>query len=56
MNLSDFGSIASIISLFLGVILGFSSCKFISKSNNTRTSQHGITAGGDVTGRDKIVK
>jgi hypothetical protein len=56
MDLSDFGSIASIISLFVGVILGFSSCKFSSKSNNNKSSQHGITAGGDVTGRDKITK
>lgn len=56
MNLSDFGSIASIISLILGVLVGFSGCKIISKSGNNKVSQSDIIAGGDVTGRDKIVK
>ena len=34
MDLSDFGSWASIISLIIGLIVGFLTCKKTSKQNN----------------------
>lgn len=35
MNLSDFGNLASIISLFIGFIGGFIVCKKMNKQSNT---------------------
>ena len=34
MTLSDFGSIASIISLFLGIVIGIVGCKFFTIGKN----------------------
>ncbi len=52
-SFSDFGSLASIISLAIGLIGGFFSCKSFNKSNIQNSSLKNITAGGDVIGRDK---
>lgn len=38
MELSDFGSWASIVSLLIGLVAGFVSCKKISKQSNKQNS------------------
>ena len=53
MDLSDFGSIASIVSLIIGLGIGFGGCKYSNNSNTNKVSFKNITAGGDVTARDK---
>jgi len=57
MDLSDFGSIASIVSLIIGLVVGlvvgFGGCKYSNNSNTNQSSFKNIRAGGDVTGRDK---
>ncbi len=53
MDLSDFGSISSIVSLIIGVVLGFGGCKYSNNSNTNKVSFKNVDAGGDVTGRDK---
>ncbi len=52
-SFSDFGSLASIISLIIGLVGGFFSCKSFNKSNIQNSSFKDITAGRDVVGRDK---
>lgn len=52
-NLSDFGSIASIISLFVGLVGGFIGGRVSNKSNIQNASFKNVSAGSDVVGRDK---
>ena len=53
MDLSDFGSFASIASLIIGLVVGFGGCKYSNNTNTNKVTFKNVDAGGDVTGRDK---
>ena len=52
MTFSDFGNLASIISLIIGVMGTITYCKLTDKSSNKVTVKD-ADIGGDFTGRDK---
>lgn len=52
MTFSDFGSLASIISLIVGIVGTGLYCKFSDKSSN-KLIVTDANVGGDLTGRDK---